>query len=257
MSKDTAMFAVQRGGIDYSVSGADIKGKCEEGDIFYVMRGDTVYHWKRSLYDQVWEEQEYWFHVKNLTEELFVWPRDEEDHNIWNLTTEQPVERMLPGNEYIIGGYNDKNHQIRFEGNTGNWDFGGKTDVSLLTEGHRMFADCPNFNGDVSPLAPSKWKNFDEMFLNCSSFNQDISDWDVTHVWNNFEMFDMFKNASKFDQNLSTWCMQRDPGVDWRVQLTPDEWLIGCPLYSQTGKHPRWRCQTYNRGSYDGGEYCA
>ena len=240
MSKESAEFAVQRGGVDYGITGFNIQVDCQEGDLFYVQRGDTVYKWPRKFHDKDWEAQDFWFHIKNLTEEVFVWPRDEEHDFIWDRFTEQKVERMLPGSEYVIGGYNNESHLIRFEGNSGSWDFGELTDPSLLTEGYRFFADCPNFNGDVMPLNAGMWKNINEMFYNCTSFNQDISGWDITHIYNTFEIKDFLYKASAFKGDLSGWCMHTAIGTP-----SASYWCSGSGIYSANKKHPNWECRDY------------
>ena len=240
MSRETAKFVVQRDGVDYEVTGFSIQVDCQEGDLFYVQRGDTVYKWPRKFYEKDWEAQDYWFHIKNLTEEVFVWPRDEENHFIWDRFTEQKVERMLPGSEYIIGGYNDKGHPIRFEGNKGSWDFGELTDLGLLSEGTRFFAHCPNFNGDVTPLKRVRWKNIDEMFLNCALFDQDISDWDITHIYNQFEIKDFLLNATRFDGDLSGWCMHIGVGTPKSTY-----WCKNSGIAPWNTKWPQWECRDY------------
>ena len=240
MSIEDALFAVERDGVVYQVSGSEIHDKCQEGDKFAVSRAGTVYHWPRKSVDKVWEEQDYWFHIKNLTEEVFVYPRDEEDHNIWDRFTERPVDRMLPGGEYIIGGYNDNFHAVRFEGNNGSWDFGELTDASLMARGHRFFADCPNFNGDISAFAKAPWKNIIEMFANCSSFNQDISNWDITHIYNQFEIENFLLNAAAFTGDLSSWCMHKQINPS-----SPDYWCKGSGIYSDKSKHPQFACNDH------------
>jgi surface protein len=240
MSKETAKFAVHRDGITYHVSGADIQSRCEEGDIFYVQRGDTVYQWPRKSVDKPWQAQDFWFHIKNLSEEVFLYPRDEPMTSMWDKDTEEKVTQLLPGREYIIDGYNDLGRSIRFEGNTGTWDFGELTDTRLTTRGTRFFADCPNFNGDVSVFSQADWKNINEMFANCSSFNQDISDWDITHIYNIFEIENFLLNASAFTSDLSSWCMhiQINPS-------SPDYWCKGSGIISDTSKHPQFACNDH------------
>jgi surface protein len=240
MSKETAKFAVHRDGVNYQVSGADIHDKCEEGDIFYVQRGDTVYKWPRKSVDKPWQEQDFWFHIKNLSEEVFVYPRDEPMTSMWDKDTEEKVTQLLPGREYIIDGYNDLGRSIRFEGNNGTWDFGELTDPTLLTKGHRFLADCPNFNGDVSVFSQADWKNIDEMFANCSSFNQDISGWDITHIYNAFEIKNFLLNAAAFSQNLISWCMHT--GIQ---TPTPDYWCKGSGIYGRTDLHPQFECNDH------------
>ena len=240
MSKETAKFAVHRSGVTYKVSGADIQDKCEEGDIFYVQRGDTVYQWPRKSVDKPWQTQEFWFHIKNLTEEVFVYPRDQSMTSMWDKDTEEKVTQLLPGKEYILNGYNDLGRTIRFEGNSGTWDFGELTDTTLLTKGSRLFADCPNFNGDVSVFNQADWKNIDEMFANCSSFNQDISDWDITHIYNEFEIKDFLLNAVAFTGDLSSWCMHSKINPS-----SPDYWCKGSGINGDTSKHPQFACNDH------------
>lgn len=240
MSKQTAKFAFQRNGVDYQINGADIQDKCQQGDIFYVQRGDTVYKWPRQSVDKVWEEQDFWFHIKNLTEEVFLYPRDEENSNMWDRFTEERVDRLLPGKEYIIGGYNDLFHSIRFEGNNGSWDFGELTDTVLLTKGYRFFADCPNFNGDISVFDQANWKQIIEMFANCSSFNQDISRWDITHIFNQYEIENFLLNASAFTGDLSRWCMHIAINPS-----SPDYWCKGSGIYTDFRKYPKFACRDY------------
>jgi len=240
MTKETAKFVVQRDGVTCTVKGSDIQSFCQEGDLFYVQRGDKVFKWPRRSHNHAWEAQDYWFHIKNLTEEVFVWPRDEEDTFIWDRFTEKKVERMLPGGEYIVGGFNDRGHTIRFEGNEGSWDFGELTDPSLLTKGRRFLADCPNFNGDISVFDQANWKNIDEIFANCSSFNQDISGWDITHIYNAWEMKDFLKNAAAFTGDLSSWCMHINISID-----DADYWCEGSGINGDTTKHPQWACRDW------------
>ena len=240
MSKYTAMFVVNRDGVDYKVLGAEIDAKCKDGDYFYVQRGDQVFKWLRQQYRYVWEEQPWWFHVRNLTEEIFLYPTNETSSYIWDATTEQPVTNLLPGGEYVIGAYNDIGHRVSFQGNTGNWDFGDLTGVQFLTEGTRMFADCPNFNGDVSPLAPAGWKNMENMFENATSFNQDISNWDITNMRNSFEFGNFLTNASSFYQNLSRWCMHK------QLKLAPYQWAAGSGIETKTAWHPKFGCKDYS-----------
>ena len=234
-------FCVERDGVDFRVLGSQIHEKIQEGDKFVVWRDGKPHKWRWAEYDFIWEKESFWYHVKNLTEELFLWPRDEIGI-IWDKSTGERVDRMLPGGEYMIAGYNEEGHKIRFEGNSGNWDFGADTNTSLLTDGRRFFANCPNFNGDVSVMASAHWSDISEMFLNCTSFNQPLASWDPSTIYNNHEMYDFLKGASSFDQDLSSWCMW-DRGIYLPiVRLTADEWAEGAPIASDPGKHPNWQC---------------
>ncbi len=64
------------------------------------------------------------------------------------------------------------------------------------------FADCSNFNSDISIWDVSNVIDMSYLFQNASSFNQDISPWDVSNVRT---MESMFKDATSFKQDISNW----------------------------------------------------
>nr|BDD46766.1 hypothetical protein 19 [Paracoccaceae bacterium] len=231
-------FCVQRGGKDYRVLGRDMHDKLQNGDRFVVWRDGKPFNWKWAEVENVWEQQDTWFHLKNLTEEMFLYPRDEPNSNMWDING-NPVDRLLPGGEYVVGGVNDNNARIRFEGNTGSWDFGDLTDVHLLKNGFRLFADCPNFNGDVTVLGGTPWTDVREIFRNATSFNQDIGHWDVNNVQNGFEFNYVFNNAASFDQDVSNWCGTSDIGLGF----LPESLYDGCPLQTQPRKQINMLCR--------------
>ena len=68
----------------------------------------------------------------------------------------------------------------------GNWD------VSLITDIENLFANCCNFNDDISNWDVSNVKNMIGMFYDAKLFNQDLSLWDVSNVK---DMSGMFKGA--------------------------------------------------------------
>lgn len=231
-------FCVQRNGVNYRVLGRDMHDKLQNGDRFVVWRAGTPFSWRWAQFENVWEEQDAWFHLKNLTAEVFLYPRDQPNTQMWDLDG-NPVDRLLPGGEYIVGGVNDNNQRISFEGNSGTWDFGDKSDSHLLKSGNRMFADCPNFNGDVSVLDGTPWTDVREMFRNASSFNQDISNWNVSGVNNGNEFSFIFNGAASFNQNVSSWCGVRDGPANW----TETEMYAGSPLASQPAKQINMDCR--------------
>lgn len=231
-------FCVQRGGVDYRVLGRDMHDKLQDGDRFIVWRDGQPFSWKWAAVENVWEEQDAWFHIKNLTEEMFVYPRDEPNSNMWDLDG-NPVDRLLPGGEYVVGGVNDNQVRIRFEGNSGNWDFGDLTDSHLLKNGYRLFADCPNFNGDVTAIGGTPWSDVREMFRNATSFNQDIGHWDINGVRNGYELNYVFNNAAAFDQDVSNWCGINTGGLSF----LPDSMYDGCPLNNQPAKQINITCR--------------
>ncbi|AWX44527.1 hypothetical protein HME9304_01530 [Flagellimonas maritima] len=75
-------------------------------------------------------------------------------------------------------------------------------DLSQVTDMGVMFADCTNFNGDLSGWDVSGITNMMIMFASATSFNGDISGWDTGNITN---MSSMFNNAPAFDQDLGGW----------------------------------------------------
>ena len=103
-----------------------------------------------------------------------------------------------------------------------------------------MFADCPNFNGDVSVLGGTPWTDVREMFRNAKKFNQDISHWNVNNVNNGFEFGNIFNGASSFNQNVSSWCgTKTGPTGGW----SETGMYSGSPLANQPAKQINMDCR--------------
>ena len=87
----------------------------------------------------------------------------------------------------IFSGLKEVKHIIGLE----NWD------VSKVTNMKEMFADCDNFNADLSKWNVSSVKDMRSMFWDCENFNSDLSNWDVSNVTDMRNMFyscDSLKN---------------------------------------------------------------
>ena len=75
-------------------------------------------------------------------------------------------------------------------------------DTSNATTMAGMFADCTDFNADLSKWDISNVTNMYEMFRHCLKFNQDLSKWNVSNV----EVLSaMFHYCIKFTSDLSKW----------------------------------------------------
>ena len=81
-------------------------------------------------------------------------------------------------------------------GNISNWN------VSTVTNMHKMFINCTNFNQDINSWNVSAVTNMNSMFYNCPVFDQDISGWTVSSVTN---MGDMFYGCTNFNQPINNW----------------------------------------------------
>lgn len=75
-------------------------------------------------------------------------------------------------------------------------------DVSNVTKMDWMFANCEDFNLDISHWDVSKVTTTEEMFYNCKQFNQYLNDWNVSNVK---EMSGMFEGCEEFNSRLDNW----------------------------------------------------
>lgn len=64
------------------------------------------------------------------------------------------------------------------------------------------FANCTNFNSDISSWDVSSVTDMSIMFYFCASFNSDISAWNTSQ---NTSMFELFSNATAFNQPIGSW----------------------------------------------------
>eukprot|EP00808_Paulinella_micropora_P018482 g81426.t1 len=103
---------------------------------------------------------------------------------------------QLGGDSVFSGGYFDG--CVNLEG----FSARDRPDLSNAIYMVRAFANCVNFNGDLSHWDMSNVLEMDLMFSNATRFNTDISGWDVSKVrWMN----EMFADALAYNQPLNTW----------------------------------------------------
>jgi surface protein len=78
-------------------------------------------------------------------------------------------------------------------------------DLSNVANLALMFADCQNFNGDISGWNTQNVTQMHNMFRGATFFNQDIGSWNTSNV-SNFAQ--MFWNAIAFNQDIGGWDTQ-------------------------------------------------
>ena len=76
--------------------------------------------------------------------------------------------------------------------------------TSAVTDMTRMFYNAPSFNQPLASWDTSSVTTMRHMFEGASTFNQDISGWDVSVV---SDMHYMFRYANNFNQDLTLWCV--------------------------------------------------
>ena len=81
-----------------------------------------------------------------------------------------------------------------------------KWDVSNVTDMQNMFISCKNFNADLSKWDTSNVEYMGFMFAGCYKFNADLSKWDTSNV---ISMYSMFTKAKEFECDLSKWNTSR------------------------------------------------
>ena len=74
--------------------------------------------------------------------------------------------------------------------------------VKKVLDFSRMFAQCYEFNANISKWETDSAVYMHGMFINAHAFNQDISEWNVKRV-KTFHC--MFKHCTAFNQDLSKW----------------------------------------------------
>lgn len=75
-------------------------------------------------------------------------------------------------------------------------------DLSNVTDISEAFADCTNFNGDITLWNVVTVTNMVNLFQRANSFNQDIGDWNVSNV---IAMDRVFEGAAAFNQDIGDW----------------------------------------------------
>jgi surface protein len=78
-------------------------------------------------------------------------------------------------------------------------------DLSSVTSLALMFAECQNFNGDISGWNTQNVTLMHNMFRGATSFNQDIGNWNTSNV---ISFIQMFWNANAFNQDIGGWNTQ-------------------------------------------------
>ncbi len=82
-------------------------------------------------------------------------------------------------------------------------------DAPVLDECTSMsltFANCPNFNSDISHWDVSNIKSMDGLFSGCKKYNKPLQKWNTTKVEN---LFQTFLGAETFNQPLNNWNVSR------------------------------------------------
>lgn len=105
---------------------------------------------------------------------------------------------------HCVGGYTEYN------GNFGDWDVSGITDMSEMFRVPMNMSACGDnrgqgiwsFNQNLSKWNTSHVEKMDYMFLGCEGFNQDISMWNTSNVRS---MRGMFHYAATFNQPIGKW----------------------------------------------------
>jgi surface protein len=214
--KDDDLFLVNREGIDYKVSFADIRNYVEEPHM-------------------PWERYNAIFHIKNPTKDMVGnWPIFPK--RAWDIdgTNEREITSIPAGEELVFAINISPEDLLAIDGlflrMDGTWDFGELTDTSRIASFNGLFTMCYEFNGNVSNIDTSNATHMTHMFHICRKFNNesikdfdtskvvdmsrmfevtdkfdvDISNWDVSNVEN---MEIMFSESKSFNQDLSKWCV--------------------------------------------------
>ena len=162
-----------------------------------------------------------------VRKEDLITTKEELQHKIYELYKEQGKGDTLDVSSLtntfkcddfssLFRGYNNVKYIIGLE----DWD------VSEVTNMKEMFADCDNFNADLSKWNVSSVKNMRSMFSYCKKFNSDLSKWNVSKVEN---MAGMFYDCEKFNSDLSNWDVSN--GIDMALMFD------GCKSLKQI---PSW-----------------
>lgn len=125
-------------------------------------------------------------------------------------------------------------------------------DVSNVTTFQDCFAECNNFNANITSWTPTSALSMNYMFGRLSGvgiFNQDISGWNVSSVT---DFTGMFRGQTSFNQNISGWNVTacedfhdmfnncdafNQPIGAWTINTTTpvrmDNMFYGCAIFNQ------------------------
>ena len=193
--KDTDTFLINRDGVDYQVSFAELAAAIDEI--------------QNPLPPPPWDDHDGGvFHLKNATETVkfnnnngsqYAYPAYDLKGNYLGAKS-----LIGPDEEFVILTGEDCSSLFlsgRYETN-GSWEFGKYTDTSKVTNMRFMFNNCGDFNSDIGNWDTSNVTNMQSTFNVARSFNQDVSGWNTAKVTH---MTAMFGAANAFNQDLSQW----------------------------------------------------
>lgn len=218
-------FVIRRGDKNFKVLGSQIKGRCLDGDLFTVQRGDIVY---KIAYDGALP----WlsnigvggvFHITNVTgHDIRVGGYDGRGpYTAWDIdgTNERQIEEVKIGEELVFITGSDGSYVFEANDEGGeDWDFGFYTDTSGLTRTDYMFQNARDFNGvfggnwDMSNVT-----TMERMFDICFKMNSDITGWDVSNVK---EFREMFGYCYQFNQDIGEWDMSGAESIEYMFYHT-------------------------------------
>ena len=238
-----AWFYIMRDGEQFSVQGKDLAEKTQDGDVFFVQRGDKQFKFTSKRIEFAWERALGWYHIKNVKDaEIQLWPRAGGGKTLMWDQDQNLVTRIEPGDkEYFVSVFNDQMELNTFQDNKDcTWDFGDRCDVSMIRDGRKFFRGCNKFNGNVDCFRDIPWRNMDEMFMGCTRFNQDISEWFGCGRMIDPRGFDrMFFGAAGFTQDLSDWC-----GLTLEGEDAPKDIYAGSGIENSADKQINMACRT-------------
>ena len=155
------------------------------------------------LGESIWSDMQDRSAGDTVRQEDMITTKEELQHKIYELYKKQgkgdtldvsSLTDLIKCDDFssLFRGYNNVKYIIGLE----DWD------VSEVTNMKEMFADCDNFNADLSKWNVSSVKDMRSMFSYCKNFNCDLSKWDVSNVE---DMAYMFWNCKNFNSDLSNW----------------------------------------------------
>ena len=203
--------------------------------------------------ESIWSDMQDRSAGDTVRQEDMITTKEELQHKIYELYKKQgkgdtldvsSLTNALKCDDFssLFRGYNNVKYIIGLE----DWD------VSEVTNMKEMFADCDNFNADLSKWNVSSVKDMRSMFSYCKNFNCDLSKWDVSNVE---DMAYMFWNCKNFNSDLSNWdvsgvlymqcmfknCKNFDSDLSkWNVSSAENIGGMFSDCQSLIGKIPDW-----------------